>query len=364
MSSDDGTKPWDAPDPAQLRITTAPAARRGRKTPPSAREVNLPAASPPLPSPRLRPPGALDGTDPAEAPPRPAPRPPRRPAVRVGRPTGEIVPESAEAPPPPPTEPVAINAPPIPRPHYPHGAPAPAVVDTRGGTARLSVGTGADWRDIDEPVPKETTRAPSVPRWAITAGTVIGGGGLLLACLAVGTVVGGAVIDAFTAKEEVDSEAAGSAALAPPPPPPAEPTLPAFPGGEVNALAGTDVLVPIYPVRRAAPPPVVFVDVSLPGQTSLVEPSGPQALPPQNDPDDVPVDGGEPAVPEEARVPPAPSVPLAPEPAPILAPVPAPIVAPSPDVTPNLGPPVEEAPAAPAPPPAPSDPPREPSEPG
>ncbi len=131
--------------------------------------------------------------------------------------------QPADAPKPPRRKPAegtdpAIDAPPIPRPRHPRGAPAPAVVDTKAPAYRIESAPG--WEETESDTSsKESPAAPPVAPWAVRVGIAVGVGALLLAVGAIGWVVGNAIVVALTTDgEDVAVEV------------PAQPNVPAFRG--------------------------------------------------------------------------------------------------------------------------------------
>lgn len=180
--TDDNTKPWDAPDPAQLRITATPAPDRHA------------SANPP------RPPGARAFSAPQDAT-------------------------------------TAIDAPPIPRGR--HGrAPAPAVVDIRAppprpavtASAAISVAPQPTWSDSDPSPskPKEDGAPEAVMPWSVRVGIGVGVAALALVGLSIGYVVGKTASQVLTGSLDVAQEV------------PVQPNVPAFRGIGVEGAPGSD----------------------------------------------------------------------------------------------------------------------------
>ncbi|MEN0060930.1 MAG: hypothetical protein AAGA48_02210 [Myxococcota bacterium] len=135
--------PWDAPDPAKLRITASPTTR-------------------PLPRPPVH-----ERRGPTAPPPHHA----------SPRPEHGVIDEAA------------VEAPPIPRPEQPQ-APKPAIIDTRvsQGQAPVPMVGGfddANWRDVDGTLPKP----PPVRPWARNAGITLGVIASLVILIAIGSVL-------------------------------------------------------------------------------------------------------------------------------------------------------------------------------
>lgn len=157
MSTED---PWDAPDPAKLRITANPATRKLQR--PAATPARAPASPPP----------------------------------HHASPTPEhgVVDEAA------------VEAPPIPRPEQPR-APKPAMIDTRVSQGQTPVAMvdgleGASWAGVDE-APPGVPKPPAVRPWARNAGITIG---VVAILLIFGTVLYVLGMGAVRAIQESDPE--------------------------------------------------------------------------------------------------------------------------------------------------------------
>lgn len=186
--TNDNTKPWDAPDPAQLRITATPAPDR-----------------------------------------RAASSEPRAPGARAFSP-----PQDATA---------ALDAPPIPRGRHGARAPAPAVVDTRApaprasasasvavtASAAVSVAQVPTWNDPapKKPQPEEEAPEAAMP-WSVRIGIGVGLAALALVGLSIGYVVGKTGLQVLMGEIDVAQEV------------PVQPNVPAFRGIGVEGAPGSD----------------------------------------------------------------------------------------------------------------------------
>ena len=275
MGTDDGTKPWDAPDPSQLRITSSPAPSRDDEGDPKDPAPRKPGSLRPrmeylgteftgdatsAPSPSIknvtplwsggvsRPKGLDDVDAPTRAPygstPAASPKAlsgyPARPSARpVAAPSGQGA-KNDDA---------LIDAPPIPRPRYPYGAPPPAVVDTRAPSPRAAVGEPPDWRDTFDEEPAASDEAlDQVGPFARNVGIAIGVVALLVMGLSVGWVVGSAAVDYFFPEEPEDGVTQEQ-------PEPTPPNVPAFRGIHMRAVPSgeADAVDPGVPPSPEAP---------------------------------------------------------------------------------------------------------------
>ncbi len=187
MGTDDNSKPWDAPDPAQLRITASPALDRGSEDPLA---------------------GVGQGFDPTASP----------------------------------DDSVAIDAPPIPRGRRGR-APPPAIIDTRAPTPRVAAtmpvpaesAPAAPWQDRQRPSsssePTSTSEEPAAPiamPLAVRTGIGVGLAALCLVVASITIVLFQTGLKAVTGDAEVVQEI------------PIAPNVPAFRGIGVEGAPGSD----------------------------------------------------------------------------------------------------------------------------